>query len=110
MRAGRFRHKLILQRKVLVQDETTGALTETWSDVANIWGGVEPLSAKEFIAANSVHSKVSARIVIRYRNDIDASMRILFDNKIFNIEGILPDNKSGREYITLPVSEGVNNG
>jgi hypothetical protein len=30
--------------------------------------------------------------------------------KVYNIAGVLPDNVSGQEYITLPVSEGVNAG
>ncbi|TKE23299.1 head-tail adaptor protein, partial [Klebsiella pneumoniae] len=29
---------------------------------------------------------------------------------IYNIEGVLPDPRSGREYLTLPCSEGDNDG
>lgn len=37
-------------------------------------------------------------------------MRITHRGKVYNIAGVLPDNMSGLEYITLPVSEGVNDG
>jgi hypothetical protein len=30
--------------------------------------------------------------------------------ELFNIAGILPDPRSGREYLTLPVTRGVNEG
>ncbi|KPB96501.1 Head-tail adaptor protein [Pseudomonas syringae pv. maculicola] len=37
-------------------------------------------------------------------------MRALHRGRIYNIHGALPDAKSGLEYLTLPVSEGLNNG
>lgn len=37
-------------------------------------------------------------------------MHVHHGNRIYNIEGVLPDNCSGRKYLTLPYSEGVNDG
>lgn len=109
--SGRLRHRITIQEKINTQDPLTGAIVETWADKwVNISAEVKPLSAKEFIAANSVHSQVTARIVIRFLEGIDASMRIIFREKIYNIAGLLPDNVSGLEYITIPVSEVVNKG
>lgn len=109
MQAGKLRHRLKLQSKTYTQNQTTGELTETWVDVCTVYGSIEYLSAREFISAQSTQSEVVCRITIRYR-EIDATMRLLHGGKIYNIEGILPDLKSGREYLTLPCSEGVNNG
>jgi SPP1 family predicted phage head-tail adaptor len=110
MRSGKLRHRVILQNVQPVQDTTTGEVSDEWADVATVWAAVEPLSVREFTAAQAVQSKVTTMIIIRYRQGVDASMRILFDDKIYNIEGILADKKSGKEYLTLPCSEGVNNG
>lgn len=112
MRAGPLRHKVVIQMPVKTQDPLTGEVTISWSDISEspIWARYEPLSAREFVASQSIQSRVTARFTIRYRPGILATMRILFDSMVFNIEGVLPDNKSGREYITLPVSEGVNDG
>jgi len=110
MKAGKLRHKIQIQKKTAAQDNITGAVTYTWSKLADVWASIEPLSAREYIAAQAVQSKVSARITIRHRDDIDATMRIAHGNKIYNIAGVLADPKSGLEYITLPVSEGVNEG
>lgn len=107
--AGRLRHRVAIQRRVLAQD-TSGNTTHTWANIATVWAAIEPLSTREFIAAQSVQSEVTARIVIRYRANIDASMRIVHKDKIYNIHGILADKDSGLEYLTLPVSEGVNDG
>ena len=110
MRSGKLRHRITLQNVQPVQDATTGEVSDEWADLATVWAAVEPLSVREFTAAQAVQSKVTTMIIIRYRQGVDASMRILFDGKTYNIEGVLADKKSGKEYLTLPCSEGVNNG
>jgi SPP1 family predicted phage head-tail adaptor len=110
MQAGKLRHRVTIQKPSRRQDPVTGASISGWVDVAKVWASIEPLSARDFIAAQGVQSEVTARIVMRYRDDVRASMRILHRNRIYNISGVLPDQDSGREYLTLPVSEGVNDG
>lgn len=110
MRAGKLRHRVMLQKLGRTRNPVTGGWTEGWVDVASAWASIEPLSAREFIAAQASQSEITARVVIRYRPDVDATMRILYRGKIYNIHGALPDVKSGLEYLTLPVSEGVNDG
>ncbi|BEN55254.1 phage head closure protein [Serratia marcescens] len=110
MQAGKLRHRITLQKPVKVQDTTSGEMIDTWQDVSNLWAEVSPLSAREFVAAQAMQNAVTTRIKIRYRQDIEPKYRILFLGKIFNIEGILSDPKSGLEYLTLPCSEGTNDG
>ena len=110
MRSGKLRHKVTIQRPGLTQDPESGEMLPGWADVATVWASVEPLSARDFIAAQAGQSVVVARIVIRYRPDVDAAMRVLYRDKFYNIQGVLGDAKSGLEYLTLPVSEGVNDG
>ena len=110
MRAGRLRHQVSMQRMTETVDPDTGARSKDWVEVAKVWAEIAPLSARDFVQASALQSKVTARITIRYRPDITADMRILHGDKIYSIAGVLPDNKSGQEYITLPVSEGTNHG
>jgi SPP1 family predicted phage head-tail adaptor len=113
--AGMLRHQVALQQKVQTQDPVTLEVTNTWSTVSTVWASIEPLSAREFIQSASMQSKVSARITIRYRAGVTAAMRLVHmvngvSGKVYNIEGVLADKDSGLEYLTLPVSEGVNDG
>ena len=110
MDAGRLRHRVIIERQSHSQDATTGEVTTSWVEVASVWAAIEPLSAREFIQSQAVQSKVTARIVIRYRSGIDSSMRINHNGRYYNIHGVLPDKDSGRDYITMPVSEGTGDG
>lgn len=108
--SGKLRHKVVLQEPVQSQDPETGAMVLAWKKVAEPWASIEPLSAREFIAAQASQSEVTTRIVIRYRPDVNATMRIVYRGKVYNIHGVLPDPESGRDYMTLPCSEGVNDG
>lgn len=106
---ARLRHRIVIQKPVETQDSNTGAITTTWEDVATVWAEISALSVKEIIAAQAEDSKMTGRITIRYRSDIDHSYRLYHaaKNMIYNVEGILADKESGLEYLTLPVSEGV---
>lgn len=110
MQAGKLRHRITLQKPVKVQNPETGSVENIWQDLAQLWAEVSPLSAREFVAAQAMQNAVTTRITIRYRQDIEPKYRILFRGKTFNIEGILSDPKSGLEYLTLPCSEGVDDG
>lgn len=111
MRAGPLRHRIRFEeRQVVSIDPVHGHAVYGWVEIATVWGRVEPLSAREFIAAGTFQSEVTTRITIRYRSDITRFMRIVYREKIYSISGILPDNRSGLEYLTLPCFEGVNEG
>lgn len=111
MRAGKLRRRVDIQRPHFEQDASTGEMVKTWVDVwTRVPASIEPISAREFVAAAATQSAVSARIVIRYRSGVDSTMRILDRSKIYNIEGVLSDTDSGLEHLTLPCSEGVKDG
>ena len=110
MRAGKLRHKVMIQAPGLTQDPVSGDMVPGWADFASVFASIEPLSARDFIAAQANQSEITARIVIRYREGILPTMRILHRGKVYAIQGALPDAHSGLEYITLPVSEGVSDG
>lgn len=106
--AGRLRHRVTLQSPDITQDSGMGALSTSWFDEAEVWAAVEPVSVKDFIAAAATQSQVTARIVIRYRSDIQPDWRVVHGSRVYTISGILRDADTGTEYLTLAVSEGVN--
>lgn len=110
MRAGNLRHRITIEKPGLTQDPVTGEMNPGWELVAKVWAEKRPSSAREFKQSQAGQSEITGEFQIRYREDVDATMRILHRGKIYNIEGALPDNKSGLEHLTLPYSEGVNDG
>lgn len=119
--SGKLRHRVRLEENIdqvdssgtVIQDPSSGEVLRAWTPVGTYWASIEPLSSKEFIASQSVQSQVTARISMRKPARIDAAMRLVHmvngqPGTVFNIHGILSDRESGLEYVTLPVSQGVN--
>lgn len=105
--AGPLRHKVQLQAQQVTQDPQTGEMETTWTNVAEPWAQIVPTSGREFLAAAAEQSEVRGRIVIRYRGDVDASMRVVYRGKYYNILAVMPDAESGKEHLTLMTGEGV---
>ena len=111
MKAGTLRQYITIQDRQLTQDPNTGAMVVSWVDLhTDVPADVQPLSAREFIAAQAAQSQTVARIVIRHRDGLTADMRILHRGKVYNPQGWLADRDSGLEYLTAPVTEGVTDG
>lgn len=105
--ADKLRHVISFEEEVEVVD-SAGYRSKTWQKVFNrVYASVDQLSGKEMMSSSVEYSKVSARITIRYRENINHSMRIIHRDNIYNIEAVINDNKSGVEWMTLLVSTGV---
>lgn len=112
MQAGRLRHRITFEALALTQDPNTGEEVDAWSAVwEKVPAAVEPLSARDLIAAQAGQSEATGRMVIRYRPGVLPTMRIIYRGEIYNIQGpALPDPESGLEYLTILVAKGVNDG
>lgn len=114
MRAGALRHWLTFESLTTTLDEEDGSTTEAWVDAfpvnTRMPCEVVALSGRELLSAQSVQSKVSTRVTVRYRPGFTASMRARGEGVVYNIEAIVPDPESRIEYVTLLCSSGVNQG
>lgn len=113
LRAGSLRHRITIESQSHVQDGTTGAITIAWTSFAsNLPADINPLSAREFIAAAEAQASVQGMIIIRFIAGVLPSMRArdLDTGTNYNIVGVMPDPDSGREFITLIVSAGLTAG
>jgi len=101
VQAGRFRHRVTLQAKTVGRD-STGGLTESWTNFAkNVPAAIDAVTGREGLNAQQVTSTVTTEISIRWRPDVEPTMRVLHRSVIYNIEGVIPDNQTGRKTITL---------
>jgi SPP1 family predicted phage head-tail adaptor len=93
VRIGDLKKRITLQ-SVSETPDAMGGMTQTWSDVAEVWAAIWPASAREYMAAQSNVMSVSHRIRIRYRSDITSAWRIYYSDagKYYNIVGIIDPN------------------
>ena len=106
--AGNLRHRVNIEERVETQNSQTGAMETTWRLVLRDEpADIQPLSVKDFIAAQATQSQITARIVLRWRPEFHPQMRIIHGAKVYWPAGFLPDKKYGNEYVTAPCHEGV---
>lgn len=96
MRAGRLRHKVTVQQVAHAQDDY-GETTETWSEFIESWASIEPLRGREYHDASLTQGEVDTRIVMRYREGILPTMRVLFGSRVFDIQTVINVNTRHRE-------------
>lgn len=98
MDIGQLRHPVEIQGKTLTQDPYTGEISEGWGVIGQEWASIVGVSGREFIAASAEQSETTYRVTLRYRPDLDASMRLESDGVTYGIKAVLPDNK--RRFMT----------
>lgn len=62
-----------------------GAPSQTWQVVATVWARVQPQSGREFVAAQAAQGELLYKVVLRYRADVEATWRVLWDGRILEI-------------------------
>lgn len=86
---SRAKHRITIQNKDTT-DDGAGGRTTVWADLAEVWAIIEPSSGRERMFSDQLFSRVSTKMVIKYRSDMkntaDAAIkRITFDGRTFNI-------------------------
>lgn len=105
--AGKLRHRVEIEQPVTTQDPDTGEMISGWASLSTVWADIAPSSGREFVAAAAEQSEVRGRITIRFRADVDATMRVTYRGKWYGILAVLADNESMKEHLTLMTAEGV---
>lgn len=99
MNIGEFRHRIIISKLYLYQDEYDNEIEE-WREIARPWAKVSNIYGKEYFAAASVHLEKMLIFTIRYKAGLDEEMQIRFQGKDYNIQFI--DNiKYRNKYLEI---------
>lgn len=107
MKATKLRHRIFL--KAFIEARTpTGAVKKEWQTIRRLSAHLIPVSTNTFVQGQALQTNITARCVIRHTEAINETMRVEYSNKLYEIVGILADNNTGKEYLTL-VLKGVSN-
>lgn len=109
MQAGRYRHRVTLQRRTDSQDPG-GQVVYSYVDAEEAWARIAPLTGREFISAQQVQSEVTTTIYVRWRDGIDETWRVKHVVKhdespqwfdVYDVVAAMPDEKTGRRELKL---------
>jgi SPP1 family predicted phage head-tail adaptor len=83
-----------MDRRVTLQErsatrEQDGSENVTWSTVAEVWAQIVPLRGQERYGAGAEQPERDARIRIRWRAGISSGMRVLHDDRVWDIKAVL---------------------
>jgi SPP1 family predicted phage head-tail adaptor len=96
VRIGRLRHRIAIERVTETRD-TDGSVIETWSTYATVQASIDPISGREYFAAQSVQADLTHRIVMRYLSGIVPKMRVKYGSRIFDILSVINVSERNRE-------------
>lgn len=106
--AGRLNRRILIQSSVTTQG-AAGDPDDSWQDVASTWASITAPTSKEIYALGpGFTAQVTHKITIRWRPGISNGMRILFRDRIFQIQTV-SDPDEGRVELNLMCLE-VNGG
>lgn len=107
--ASSLRHRVTLQEEVQTADGA-GGYTRSWQNVADLWAEITTINIKSYgqerFFAGKIQAEVTHKIIIRYRDGVTSSMRLVFGSSIFNIRSVFNRNENN-EILELLVEEGV---
>ncbi len=84
---GKLDRRVTIQTLVETQD-TLGEPIQTWADLATVWASVEPLRGGELFQAQQVSAEAQTRFRMRYRDDVVATSRLVYDSQNYDIKWI----------------------
>lgn len=103
MSIGELRHKIVLLEQVSEINER-GFEIQSFNEYKSVWAKVLNLSGKEYFQAAAINAENTLKFVIRYLENINLNMRILFKGKQYNIISI--DNiKYEKRFIEIKALE-----
>lgn len=102
----RLDRRISIDRRVASQDPTYGASVATWQLLATVSAEVVDMtpSRSEAVRQGLELARNQSRVRIRYRTDVDSSMRIRFGSRTLQIVGG-PAEMGRREYLEFVVEE-----
>ena len=99
MRAGQLDQRVTVERFTSTEDEL-GQPIEAWAPLFTCWAAVEPLTGREYLAAQAAVSEVTAKIRMRFRPWMTNTDRVIHEGTIYNIVSLI-DVRSGNRELHL---------
>lgn len=96
MNPGALRHLVTIQKQVETKN-SYGEAEVSWANVVeNVWAQILPLRGREFWAAKQINADIEAKIIMRYRTDITAKMRLLHGTDEYYVYSIINTDQRER--------------
>ena len=87
MKAGDLKHRITLRRAVTITD-SRGNRIKSYTDIASVMAGMKDVSGRDLYAALGAQAEDLVTFSIRWREDLDASCRIVRGLETYEIKQV----------------------
>lgn len=98
------RTKITIKQRSTSQNDY-GEPVDTWTNVVtNVWASIEPITGREFFAAQQVHSDVNMKVRMIYDSSlagIKPSMIVTFGTRTLEIDAVINYKERNREILLM---------
>lgn len=95
---GALNQRLVLEAPVETSDGA-GGVTRGYTDVATLWAGVAPVSAREAVIAAAAGILVTHHIRMRARTDVTTRHRLRQGARLWRIATVREEDVFGRRLV-----------
>jgi len=95
--AGKLRHRIQIVKAKGTVDSFGGVPPDlsNWTVLHDAWAQIDTLNGRDMLASDQFMSQVNLRVTVRYFSDVDASCRIWFNKRTFQITAVVnPDQRT----------------
>ena len=97
MNAGALDQRIVIERRTGATNDWGEPLPDSWLPIITTWAHVQPLTGRDFIAAQAAMSEVKLKIIMRYRPGITPADRVSHGGQVYGVEAVIDVHSSRRE-------------
>lgn len=99
-----------LDKRVMIQSpggsaDGGGGVSETWSDVTEVWAAIRSFDGQERFRAQQVQAALTAEVEIMYRTGVTPQMRFKYGARAFHIAQPAIDPRERHERLIFVCEE-----
>ena len=97
MNAGALDQRIVIERRTGATNDWGEPLPDSWLPIITTWAHVQPLTGRDFIAAQAAMPGVKLKTIRRYRPGITPADRLSHNGQVYGIEAVIDVHSSRRE-------------
>lgn len=98
---GSLRERIVIKSRNFTQSTSTGEKVADWNTTyLTLWADAEMFAGgKDTDSAQKTTVKANLRFIVRFRTDLNETMRVVWRGAVWNVQSIVPD--SAKFYMDL---------
>lgn len=101
IQAGKLNKRVTLRMPTDSRDATYGSVTQSWADVATVWAAIEPMTGREYNAAQMRADDTSVKVTMRKRDDFGVKGRVVYGSRVFEPVSVVDPLERGESMVCV---------